>query len=211
MIVHPAFVGARGIDSEPFSRAGTFEQAQAIREAGAEFFLGYLGAMTPERLQHVLMAGLAFMPVTYANRFNGAQAVAQCMNLGLPTGCTVWLDVENVWPSKINDHVAVMTIAELVTAINSWADAITRGGYQPGGYFGSPQPLTSEELYRLRVVRYLDAMSEERDRYGQLARPKCGFCMTQVSPSRDWGGVWSDVDFIGEDFQRRLPNWVQAA
>ena len=200
MICQKAFVGARGIDSLPFSQSGTGTQANLLKKAGIDFFVGYLGAVTPIRVQAVLAAGLAFMPVTFANVFDGGKAAAQCMNLGLPTGCTVWLDIEG---QDVYHHPA-----ELIASINGWADAVARSGYQPGLYVGSPQPLTSEELYSLKVVRYWDALSEEYDRNGHLARPKCGFCMKQLNPSRDWAGVWSDIDIVEQDFFGRLPSWV---
>lgn len=204
MIVQKAWVGARGVDSLQFSQTGSRAQAEGMRRAGADFFVGYLGAMSPLRLQFLIESGLAFMPVTFANQFDGPRAVAQCMNLGLPAGCTVWLDLEG-------KAVYDMRPDKLSGIINAWADAVARGGYQPGLYVGSPQPLTSEELFALHCVRYWDAMSEECDRFGKLARPRCGFCMSQLNPSRDWGGVWSDIDFIGQDFLGRLPSWVQGA
>jgi hypothetical protein len=205
MIVEKAFVGARGIDSLPFSQAGTAAEAKRLATAGTDFVVGYLGAMTPKRLQDILSAGLAFMPVTYAGAYaNGAtDEIAQLKALGIPQGCTVWLDLEGPKAFKCPP-------GELIATINMWADAISSAGYIPGLYVGSPQPLTSGELYGLRVVRYWNALSREADRNGALAEPSCGWCMWQMHPSVTWGGVWSDVNMIGQDFKGRLPSWVVA-
>lgn len=200
-----AFVGARGVDSLPFSQGGTLAQARALKASGIDFVVGYLGAMTPERLKSVLDAGLAFMPVTFAGEYfdGAADELTQLKALSLPTGCTVWLDLEG---QKAFDTPAL----ELIAKINAWADAVKAGGYQPGLYVGSPQPLTSEELWALHVTRYWNALSREADRNGKLAEPKCGWSMWQANPSVMWRdtGVFVDVDFIGADFLGRLPTWV---
>lgn len=205
MRTEAAEVGARGVDSLPFSQGGTSTQAHALKVCGCDFVVGYLGAMTAERLEWVFDAGLAFMPVTFAGEyFDGAvDELAQLKALSIPAGCTVWLDLEG--------QKAFATPApELAQKINTWADAVKAGGFQPGLYVGSPQPFTSEELYALHVVRYWNALSRESDRNGRLAEPKCGWCMWQMHPSIMWreSGVWVDVNMIGKDFHNRLPNWV---
>jgi hypothetical protein len=200
----PSEVGARGIDSLAFSEGGTAQQANDLARDGIDFFVGYLGAINQERLAYLLAAGIAFMPCTFANKFDGDKAVAQCRALGLPLGVTVWLDLEG---KSIFDTAS----ATLIAAINAWATAILAAGFQPGLYVGSPQPLTSEELYALKVTRYWNALSRESDRRGALAEPKCGWCMWQMNPSRVWRstGVFVDVNMIGADFQGRVPNWVR--
>lgn len=201
-----AFVGARGVDSLPFSQGGTTAQAEALAASGIEFFVGYLGVINGARLKRLLDAGVAFMPVTLASAYNGATSVAQCKALGLPSGTTVWLDLEG---KAAYDTPAPALIAK----INAWADAVKAAGYEPGLYVGSPQPLTSEELYALRVVRYWNALSRESDRNGKLAEPRCGWCMWQMNDSVIWKGtgVFVDVNMIGKDFQGRLPTWVRSS
>jgi hypothetical protein len=201
-----AEVGSRGVDSYPYCLAGTEEQAKALRVSGLDFFVGYLGVITPGRLKYILDSGMAFMPVTLAGRYSGPEAVASCVKLGLPKGCTVWLDLEG-------QASYVMPPAELIAKINAWAKAMIAAGYQPGLYIGSPQPLTAAELYQLAVVRYWKAPSRVVDRNGVIHDgPKCGFCMYQLWDSRKWRrtGVFVDVDFIQKDFQGRLPSWVVA-
>ncbi len=195
-----ARVGARGIDSVQTVRV---QDAIALKASGIDFCVRYLGGVTRLELEAILNAGLAFMCVTYANRFDGAQAVQQLAALALPKGATVWLDVEG-------QSVYNTPAPELIAKINAWAAAVKAAGFEPGIYVGSPQPLTSEELYALQVVRYWNALSREQDRNGKLAEPSCGWCMWQMHPSVMWAGVWSDVNIIGQDFQSRLPAWVVA-
>ncbi len=202
-LVQPAFVGARGIDSEPFSHSCDPAHCRALKGSGIDFVVLYLSAVTSGMLQNILSAGLAFMPVTYANRFDGAAAVKQCEVLGLPRGVTVWLDLEgkNVW---------TMNPQELISKINGWADAVRAAGFEAGLYIGSPQPLTGEELFALHVTRYWKAPSNVIDRNGKLTQPSCGFCMYQLWDSRNWAGVWSDLNFVQKDIQGRLPHWAIA-
>ena len=157
----PARVGARGVDSLPFSSGGTSAQAFALRAAGnVDFFIGYLGAMNATRFAYLLDAGIAVMPVTFAGEYEDGPAdeVGQLRALGIPSGCTVWLDLEGMKAF----HAEPIT---LIGKINAWADGIARDGFQPGLYIGVPQPLTSEELCGLHVVRYWNALSRESDWY----------------------------------------------
>ncbi len=198
-----AFVGARGIDSVQFSQTGTAAQAKALKASGIDFVFGYLGLIDAARLAYILDAGMAFMPVTLANHFDGPAAVAQLHALKIPAGVTVWLDLEG---KPIYDLPA----PEVMRKVEGFNAPVRIAGYMPGLYVGSPQPLTSEELYKLSSVRYWNALSRETDRFGKLAEPRCGWCVWQMTPSRSWAGVWSDINIIGEDFQGRLPVWAVA-
>ena len=206
MRTEQAKVGARGVDSLPLSQGGTPAQAQGLKAAGIDFFVGYLGVLNSARLKALLDAGLAFMPVTLAARYDGAAAFVSCKALGLPTGCTVWLDLEGKTAYD-------MPPQELIAKINAWATAVIAGGYEPGLYIGSPQPLTADELYSLKVVRYWKAPSRVVDRDGKAwDGPACGFCCYQLWPSVTWRdtGVFVDVDFVQQDFRGRVPTWVKA-
>lgn len=205
MITEPASVGARGVDSYPFSLGGTSDQALALARCGIDFFVGYLGVISKTRLQYILDAGLAFMPVTIAAQYDGKVSAKACQELGLSPGCTVWLDLEGTPSYNTPPDV-------LIARINAWADAVAAAGYQPGLYVGSPQPLTGEELYKLRVVRYWKAPSRVFDRNGKAwDGPACGWCMYQCWPQLHWRdtGVFVDVDFVQEDFRGRVPSWVR--
>lgn len=194
-----ANVGARGTDS--VTLISTAAQAQSLKAAGVDFCLQYLGSVTSAIIDVILAAGLAFMPVTYADKFDGPTTVNELKALNLPAGCTVWLDVESV----------TMDPTALKTAINNWATAVQAAGFVAGIYVGSGCPLTSAELYQLKVTRYWKAASRILDRNGQLAEPGCGWCMFQGYPSETVGTVWSDYDFVWQDYRGRLPSWVKSA
>lgn len=207
--VETASVGARLVDSLPFSMGGTAAQAQALKRTGVDGFIGYLGSMTPARLAVVLDAGLSFMPVTLAGEYNdGADdEVAQLRALGIPAGTSVWLDLEGLAAFR-SDPVA------LAEKVNAWADKIKANGWQPCLYVGAPQPFTSAELYALHVVRYWKGLGRCVDRFGKLAEPTCGWCMIQQFHGQKSGMLWKDtgvfVDTNGVecDYQGRRPMWV---
>lgn len=204
-----AFVGARGVDSLPYSNSGTAEQAKRLAAHGVDFFVGYLGSMNPGRLEFILDAGLAFMPVTFAGEYfdGGADEVARLQALDLPSGSTVWLDLEG---DKSFNYDPI----KLQRLINAWAKTISDAGYMPGLYVGAPQPLTGSELSRLAVVRYWKAPSLVLDRNGNdwSEPPGIGWCMHQMWPQGNFrdSGVFVDVNIIGEDRRGRVPSWVVA-
>lgn len=193
-------VGARGTDS--LTLIDTAERARALKEAGADFAMQYLGTVTSQAVDAILGAGLAFMPITRANRFDGAAAVAELAALNLPSACTVWLDVEDD---------ASTAPATLRRQIDDWATAIIAAGFEAGIYVGAGCPLTSIELYALKVTRYWKSQSRVIDRHGQLAEPSCGWCMIQTFPSVTWADVLVDVDIIQQDYRHRLPSWTVTA
>lgn len=205
MRVEKASVGARGFDSVEYSMVATPSLATRMAASGLEFFVGYLGTVTPQNLQATLSAGMAFMPVGYAGAFNGTLALAQVKALGIPPGCTVWCDLEG---DKWFDTPSPELMAKIDDA---WAAPLVAAGYECGIYVGSPQPLSGPELYALRhITRYWNALSREVDHEGHLAEPQCGWTMWQMGPSVRWRstGVLIDIDVIGQDFKGRLPSWA---
>lgn len=202
--VTAATVGARGVDSLPFSMGGTAAQALALRASGVDFLVGYLGVINAQRVGYVLSAGLAFMPVALAGEYNDGpdDEISQLVALGVPKGVTVWLDLEGLNAFKSDPVI-------LAGKINLWADKVNAAGYVAGLYVGVPQPFTSDELYALHVKRYWRGQGSVRDRFNALAEPtKCGWCMTQTFPSVVRAGVLVDVDIIGQDYQGRVPTWL---
>jgi hypothetical protein len=210
--VERAWVGARGVDSLPYSQAGTLAQAVALKATGVDFFVGYLGVINKARLEYLLDAGLAFMPVTLAERYDGGDAVRHCMSLGLPPGTSVWLDLEG--------KAAWETPAPVLMAkINAWADAVKTGGYMPCLYVGAPQPLSGKELYALKVVRYWLGIGRCIDKTGADAYPTCGWCVRQDWHGQTNGMLWPpphvhsdervfvDTNSIQCDHRGRLPSW----
>ena len=209
MRVENAFVGARGVDSLPFSQGGTAAQAKALAARGVDFFVGYLGCMNAARLGYVLDAGLAFMPVTLAGEvFDGADdEIAQLKALGIPAGVTVWLDVEG---KKTLD----VPLAELTDKINAWASKVAGAGYVAGLYIAPPQPFTGPELAKLAVTRYWNSAGRIQDRNGRIwDEPEgVGFCMRQGYPQGFFldTGVFVDPNMVLADRRGRVPTWVRA-
>jgi hypothetical protein len=198
-----ARAGALCADSLPFSESGTLAQAQALRAAGIEAVYGYLGVINAERVGYVLQAGMAFLPVTLADRYNGPSAVTELTALGVPGSVSVCLDMEG--PSTL--AIPSATIA----AVNAWAAPVARAGYIPSLYVGVPQPLTSEELWLLNVHGYWRGQGSIRDRNDALAEPlRCGWWGVQAYPSVTRGGVLVDLDMLTEDYLGRLPSWAVA-
>jgi hypothetical protein len=203
----PATPGALVVDSLPFCLGGTEAAAAAMRAEGVACLVGYLGAMTCARLVMLLDAGIAFMPVTYGldpRHYSGPASVAQAKKLGLPPDTSVWLDLEGM-PAFRTDP------ATLIEAANAWATAIEEAGWMPCLYVGVPQPLTSDELYGLRHVRYWHGQGDIRDRENRPAAPACGWTLRQKWPSLKRGGVLVDDNTLQPDLLGRVPNWVIAA
>jgi hypothetical protein len=199
MRAEQAFVGALGAD---MSTVLTAASAAGLKAEGVRFAVRYLGGMTAAELLGILSAGLALIPVTYADQFDGPSSVAELHALGIPAGCTVFLDVEGIQLG--------MAPAVLIAKINAWAAALEAGGWQPGLYCGAGSLLTSAELFSLGVVRYWAGMSRIADRNGQLAEPQCGWSMRQLYDTQSIAGIEVDVDVIGKDWLGRLPTWVTA-
>jgi hypothetical protein len=209
MKVENAFVGARGVDSLPFSQGGTQQQAHALFDRGVDFFVGYLGVINRTRLDYVLNAGLAFMPVTLAGEvFDGAlDEIAQLKALGIPQGCTVWLDLEG---KKMLTH----PFDDLTRLVNDWARKVQGEGYIAGLYIAPPQPFTGPELAALAVTRYWNSAGRIWDRNGKIwDEPEgVGFCMHQGFPQGNFRdtGVFVDPDMIWQDRRGRVPTWAIA-
>lgn len=206
MRTEQAFVGAVVADSLPFSIGGTAIQAQRLQSEGIDCFVGYLGAMNPTRLKYILDAGLAYMPVTFGGEYEDGplDEIAQLKSLGIPSGTSVWLDMEGLKAFKTDPVV-------LAGMINAWADAVTKAGWMACLYVGVPQPFTSDELWKLKVVRYWKGQGSVRDRKNALAEPVgCGWTMTQMFPSVTRGGVLVDCNMVGQDFKKRTPTWCRS-
>lgn len=199
-------VGSVVVDSLPFSQSGTASEAEMLASNRVAALAGYLGIINKERVDHLLKAGIGFLPVTLAGEYGDGpkDELGQLMALGVPMGTTVFLDLEGM---KAFKAVHINLIAE----IRQWADAINRAGYVAGLYVGVPQPLTSDELWDLPVTRYWRGQGSVRDRFNKLAEPTgCGWCMTQMYPSFFMGKTWVDANMVGFDYKGRTPTVMVA-
>ncbi len=204
MIIKPAPVGCRIVDSLQFSQTGTASQAQALKAAGCEGVAGYLGVMSAQRLKYVLDTGMGCLPVTLAGEYldGGVDEVAQLHVLQVPLGASVVLDMEGLDAYNTDPHI-------IIDRVNAWASAVGLAGYVPWLYVGSPQPLTSDQLWKLQVRGYWRGQGRIVDHSGALAEPTgCGWSMVQAYPSVTIGAVLVDCNQVSQDYKGRVPMMV---
>ncbi len=199
MVVLPAPFPALGFDCvTPMNPA----RASALKAAGMSFCLRYLGSVTAQELADILAAGLLFMPVTFSRApgwiptpglgtSDGQQDVQHLKALGLPSGCTVWIDLEGCAGSA-------QAVADWV---NSRAQVIRSAGFDVGLYVGGGDVLNGQQLYSLaQIDRYWRSLSQD------VPTPaSCGFCMLQLWKTITLAGTEIDVDCIQYDYKDRLP------
>ena len=170
-------------------------RCQELKALGASFVVRYLGSITAAELALILASGLLCSFVTYADEFDGHQAVAELTAIGIPPGVTIWLDVESV----------PLSAAAVTVDINSWASAVVGiGAYQAGLYVGVDQPLSPSQLYALpQITRYWQSASN-------VPTPTCGFCLCQRQPTIVLAGTNVDIDYAGPDWEGRSCMMVAA-
>ena len=189
--------GTKGCDTVA---ALTYMDSLKLFDAGFRFVGRYVVSLKASELSDILRAGLAVMPISYANSFDPSDEIAALHRLQIPQGVVVWLDVEDVKDD-------VLTLQQ---RINTWAKALKAAGFIPGIYVGAGCQLTSKEFYSLAVNRYWRSCSRIIDRSGNEAAPNCGFCMTQCTCEVERAGIEVDVDFVYEDYQGRGVTMVSA-
>jgi hypothetical protein len=202
MIVEPAPSGARGVDT-----ILTFgpSRAKAIKDAGFDFVIRYLGTLTMLERNVLLNAGLALLAVTYSRRAgwqpntavgdsDGQHAVQNARMAGLPEGMSLFLDVEGPHGKG----------ADVIGYVNAWATRVIAGGYRAGIYVGYGIPLTDQQMYySLKVTGYWDSCSKN---VGVAVR---GFQMVQEYPgNQKIAALQVDVNRIQADLLGCTPNWL---
>jgi Domain of unknown function (DUF1906) len=120
-------------------------EAAGILDAG-------LGLML---VQHV-ESETAWTPTGEKGAANGAVAASEADRIGVPSGVTLWCDLEGV---------AVGTPAQdVIDYCNEWHSAAAGGGYVPGLYVGFHAGLNPTQLYRsLRFTHYWGAYNLNAD------------------------------------------------
>lgn len=207
MITKKAPVGAVVIDSLQFSQSGTQAQATALRASGVDAVAVYLGAINSARVGFLHNVGLGVIPVTFGGEYNDGSSdeIAQLKALGMPIGIHVFLDMEGLAAFHADPRV-------IIQKVKDWAVPLKAAGWIPALYAGVPQPLTSDELWHLPVEAYWKGQGRQVDRNGALAEPTgCGWCMTQMFPSVQRGGVLVDCNMVGSDFKGRTPIWAASS
>lgn len=203
MVVQPTPFPALGYDCvTPMDAA----RASALKTAGMAFCLRYLGSVTSAELAIILNAGLLFMPVTFSRApgwiptaamgtADGQQDYQHLKAAGIPTGCTVWIDLEGCAGSP----------TAVAQWINARATVLRSAGYDVGLYVGAGDVLNGQQLYALSTIdRYWKSLSD-------VPTPEtCGFCMLQLWKTVMIAGTEVDVDCIQYDYKDRLPMCVGA-
>ena len=229
MRIVQAQIGAVVVDSLPFSQTGTIAQARSLKANGVAAVAVYLGVASAARVGYVLEAGMGCFAVTLAGEYDdgATDEVSQLKALGFPAGKHVVLDMEGLAAFKTDPPL-------LIGKVNAWADHIRVAGYKPALYVGNPQPLTSLELWQLRVELYWRGQGRTVDRFNKLAEPGgwkatkpgpivdrnlelaepwgCGWAIDQKYPSRHLGApaTWVDMNMVGQDYKGRVPSWAVA-
>jgi hypothetical protein len=149
-------------------------QAQALRACGFGFCARYLKrtpseqppstgpALTVAEAEDLLACGLAIIPVQYgsstlvpsaaAGTAVGEAAAINAFALGIPTGVTIWCDLE--WSQDVSpDPNATIAYA------NAWHDAVVDAGLRAGLYIGANVPLDGEALGELAFTSYWKSAS----------------------------------------------------
>ncbi len=185
---HPSVVtlaaGTRGVDcNQPIDEEG----ARALYEKGFRFAVRYVGRrenlphdITRGEILELFDAGLALMLVQHVEsadswypthakgREYGLHAGINAAELGVPSGATVWCDLEGVAEGT--------QPADVIAYAQQWFSAVQNAGYLPGLYVGWRCGLTPSQLYRsLSFARYWSAYNLNADQYPE----KRGVCMKQ--------------------------------
>jgi len=197
---------ARGIDTV---QALNTAACRWLVQHHFDFVVRYLHgryAATTDELERILCSGLACMLVTPSRRpgwvpsgalgdEDGHVALEALETLSIPSGATVWLDLEGIAHPP----------GETFRWADAWSRVIAGEGYQAGLYVGAnPGSLDSDDLWRLpHITRYWRSGS-------RVPEPAVrGFCMAQLRPlDVELGPVHVDHDIIEADYRGDLPTWV---
>jgi hypothetical protein len=124
--------------------------------------------LTADEATIILDAGLALMAVQHVESeeswmanaakgsANGAAAAEDATAIGIPSGVTVWCDLEGV---------AVETPAQdIIDYCDQWHSVVASAGFVPGLYVGYHAGLNASQLYRsLRFTHYWAAYNLDAD------------------------------------------------
>ena len=170
-IVH-ATPGVQGFDTNTHISAAA---ATAFRQRGFGFCVRYLSRTSPQaasdlshaEAQAILAGGLGLMVVQHVMRAGwmpdaargtqyGTVAAVNARAVGLPSGVTVWLDLEGVRGG--------VDRADVIAYCNAWFAPVAAAGYVPGLYVGANCGLDGDALYwRLQTRHYWRSGSDVPD------------------------------------------------
>ena len=137
-------------------------------------------------------------PTSTMGSADGLAAVSACRSADMPAGLSVVYDMEG--PS------AATTAQDCADYDHAWCDVVGSAGYLPCAYLGYGLPMSAEQEYMLKVVRYWKSGS-------YVVEPaEVGWAMVQ-DPRFDVmvGGVAVDRDMAQADKKGRRMVWAIAA
>lgn len=160
----------------------TLEESSIIASAG-------LGLLV---VQHVRYPG--WHPTAMGGSADGLAAVSACRNTERPQGSSVIYDLEG--------PVSTTTPQDCAEYDRAWCDVVGSAGYLPCAYLGYGLPMSAEQTYLLKVVRYWKSGSA-------VTEPAtCGWAMVQDPKFNVLvGGVAVDRDVAQADKLGRRFVW----
>lgn len=184
-----ASVRAIGVDTVQAMTPALLSALKAADPA-VEYIGRYVDTLTANEVSLIHGADYAILPFTYANELDPTPRISMLSALGCPVSVTVMLDVESV----------LLAPAALIAQINTWANAMKNGGFDPGAYVGVNSGLTALQWSELVVDLYMRSCS-------LVPEPPEGFCVEQLFPPdiHLGGGLVVDYEVVRQDFERRLP------
>jgi hypothetical protein len=194
--------------------------AKKFFDAGYRFVVRYVGRtvmanfdLGTKEAEGILAAGLGLMVVQHVavegwkptgtlGLEYGVNAARFCKQLGLPSGVSVWCDLEGV-----NTHTQSQ---DAIDFCNQWHSEVACQSYLPGLYVGWRPGMTAHEIYsKLRFTHYWGAYNVDA-----IPLPR-GFQMRQYAKkdTDKVGGVTFDFDvnYIRADSLGGRPSLLRVA
>lgn len=193
--------GSKGFDCNTVITAPA---AQRFKAAAYSFALRYIrrdpkatNDLSVEEIAVLHQAGLLVAPVQHfgphegwqptdqLGREYGTNAAEACIELGIPSGASILLDLEGIDPTVDPEIV--------IRYCNRWHDIVGGHGFSPAIYVGVGSLLTPSQLYRrLKFTRYMAAYNLNLDQYPAVR----GVCVRQheAQPGDRPEGVRFPVD-----------------
>lgn len=193
MKLYPLPDGARGVDT---TLRFTPARAKLIKDAGFDFIMRYIEALTVAERDAILGQGLALGAVGYSRRPGWVPSIAlgeqdarhhieHVTAAGLMRGMTLYCDLEGP---------GAQTTGKLcIGYVNAWAHIIQSEGYIAGLYCGYGVPLSPDQMYySLAVTGYWHGG-------GGRAVAIRGYQITQHAPSIYVSGLLVDTNNVTAD------------
>jgi hypothetical protein len=207
--VQSAITGLLGFDSNTVITAAA---AQNFFAQGYRFCLRYLSRgpeaasdLSAAEAEVILQSGLALMAVQHVRKAgwqptgalgqqDGQDAAQNALNVGFPSGVSIWCDLEGVQTGTDAQNV--------IDYCNSWFTALDSAGYIPGLYVGFGCGLSEQQLFDLNFQHYWRSQSNVPNVGSR------GYQMIQLYPEMPVHGIKVDIDVTQSDFKNGHAQWL---